>query len=67
MEKRIFSIPDISCGHCVVAVKDELEEMEGVSTVVGNLDDKAVTVEWDFPATLDKILEKLDEINYPSN
>ncbi len=66
MEKRIFSIPDISCGHCVAAVKDELEEMEGVSTVVGNLDDKAVTVEWDFPATLDKILEKLDEINYPS-
>ena len=35
MEKNIFNIPNISCGHCVAAIKDELNEMEGVSEEIG--------------------------------
>ena len=66
MEKSTLKIPDISCGHCVNAVKSELEEMDGVSAVTGVPEDKTVTVQWDPPATLDAIRDKLKEINYPA-
>lgn len=66
MEKQTFTIPNISCGHCVMTIKNELNELEGVTTVDGNPDSKNVTVEWEDPATLDKIKETLNEINYPA-
>jgi len=66
MEKQDFTIPNISCGHCVAAIKDELSELEGVATVTGNPESKIMHVEWDAPATLATIKEKLQEINYPA-
>ena len=65
METNTFSIPNISCGHCVTAIKNELEEMEGISKVEGNPEKKEVIVEWETPATQEKIIETLKEINYP--
>ena len=66
MEKTILSVPNISCGHCVMAIRKELGELEGVSTVEGNPTTKEITVEWDAPATLDKIKAAMKEINYPA-
>jgi len=66
MESETFSIPNISCGHCVASIKNELSEVSGVKTVEGNPEDKQVAVEWESPATLDKIKETLKEINYPA-
>ena len=66
MESTTFLIPNISCGHCLASIKNELSELEGVKTVAGNLEDKQVTVEWESPATLEKIKETLKEINYPA-
>jgi copper chaperone CopZ len=66
MEKQTFTIPNISCGHCVNTIKNELSEMDGVSTVDGDPQSKQVQVEWDTPATLEKIKATLVEINYPS-
>ena len=66
MEKNDFTIPKISCGHCVAAIKDELSELEGVANVTGNPESKVMHVEWDAPATLAAIREKLQEINYPA-
>ena len=66
MEKNTLNIPNISCGHCVMAVKTELLEMEGVSSVEGNPETKDVEVVWDTPATLEAIKAKLREINYPA-
>jgi len=65
MEKQTFSIPTISCGHCTMAIKNELSELEGISKIEGNVEEKTVTVEWDAPATYDKIVGRLKEINYP--
>jgi copper ion binding protein len=65
MAKQTFSIPNISCGHCVNAIKNELSEMEGVKSVEGSPEAKTVEVEWDDPASLDKIEDTLKEINYP--
>ena len=66
MEKKTFSIPNISCGHCVMSIKNELSELEGVKSVDGNPETKSINVEWDAPITEDKIIETLKEINYPA-
>ncbi len=44
MAKETFTIPNISCGHCVNAIKNELSEMEGVKSVVGSPEAKSVDV-----------------------
>jgi len=66
MEKKTFSIPNISCGHCVNSIKTELNELDGISKVEGDIEGKSVEVEWDAPATEDIIKNKLGEINYPA-
>ena len=66
METKTLSIPKISCGHCVMSIKKELSEMEGVSKVEGDPGSKSITLEWDAPATLEKIKDTLNEINYPA-
>ena len=65
MEKQNFTIPNISCGHCVMAIKNELGDMEGIKSVDGDPSDKTVTVEWEAPASIEGIRSKLAEINYP--
>lgn len=66
METKKLSIPNITCGHCVMAIKGELEEMEGITRVEGDPSTKEIEVEWDAPATLEKIKATLAEINYPA-
>jgi copper ion binding protein len=66
MSKDTISIPNISCGHCVNAIKNELNELEGIKSVEGSIEAKTVEVEWEAPASLDKIKETLKEINYPA-
>ncbi len=66
MEKETFSVPNISCGHCVMSIKNELGEMKGVKSVEGSPEAKSIMVEWESPATLEKIKETLNEINYPA-
>ncbi len=66
MEKTVFSIPNISCGHCVMAIKNELGDLEGVQSVEGDPGSKTVTVQWNAPASQDKIRSTLKEINYPA-
>ena len=66
MEKKTFSIPNISCGHCVMSIKNELSELKGVTSVEGNPETKSIDVEWNAPITEDKLKETLKEINYPA-
>ena len=67
MESKTFSIPNISCDHCVMSIKRELSEIEGISKVEGSADTKKITVEWDAPATLERLKSILKEINYPAD
>jgi copper chaperone len=66
METKKMSIPNISCGHCVMAIKRELGEVKGVSRVEGDPQKKEITVTWDTPASLEKIKSTLSAINYPA-
>jgi copper chaperone len=65
MEKKTFTIENISCGHCLMTIKNELGEIAGIRAVDGNIDTKTITVEWEAPASLNTIKAKLKEINYP--
>ena len=66
MESKTLLIPNISCGHCVMTIKKELSEVEGVSKVEGDPGSKSISLNWDVPATLEKIKATLKEINYPA-
>jgi len=66
MEKTTFTIPNISCGHCVMSIKNGLSDLEGVSAVDGDPEKKSMTVTWEAPATLERIKAQLEEINYPA-
>jgi len=49
-----------------MTIKKELGEVAGVSKVEGDPAGKSITLEWDAPATIEKIKETLREINYPA-
>ncbi len=66
MTKITYHVPGISCGHCVHTIKTELGDLPGVSKVEAELETKMVTVEFDAPATDEKIKNLLVEINYPA-
>lgn len=66
MTTTILTIPNITCGHCVMTITRELGEIKGVSRVTGNPAAKTITVEWGPPATLEQIYAVLREINYPA-
>ena len=66
MEKKTFSVPNITCGHCVMTIKNELNELSGIYSIEGDPKKKEITVEWDSPATLEKIESTLKDINYPA-
>ena len=66
MEKQTFVVPNISCGHCVMSIKNELNEIDGVKNVEGDPDTKSITVEWESHTSANAIKEKLQEINYPA-
>jgi len=49
-----------------MTIQRELKEVEGVKKVEGDPTAKEITVEWENPATLEKIKSTLEEINYPA-
>ena len=43
-ETLTYTVPGMHCGHCEVAVKEEISAVEGVEAVVVDLDSKRVDV-----------------------
>jgi len=66
MEKTALLVPSISSGHCVITIQRELGETEGAYRVEEDPKTREITVQWDGPATLEKIKSTLKEINYPA-
>ena len=46
-----YSIPNISCNHCVHTIESEVTEVEGVRSVTADLATKKATISFDAPAT----------------
>lgn len=60
-----YSVPAISCGHCVHTIQTELADLAGVTSVKAEAETKQVEVVFDAPATEQAIKKLLAEINYP--
>ena len=65
MEGKTVHIPSISCGHCVMTIKNEVGELEGVTSVEGDEKSKQISIKWDAPASWEAINDLLKEIGYP--
>lgn len=60
-----YNVPKISCGHCVHTIQMEVSDLEGVESVVASAATKEVEIKFDAPASEEKIIALLKEINYP--
>ena len=65
MTKVTYSIPNISCNHCVHTIKMEITELAGVTEIVADADTKEATITFGHPATEEQIKRLMEEINYP--
>ncbi len=66
MSSKIYTIPNISCAHCVATIEREVGGVAGVQDVTGNVDSKEVTVAYDDEAALVQVEKLLEEIGYPA-
>jgi copper chaperone len=64
MSNITYTIPNINCNHCVHTIKMEISEIAGVKNVDGDPTSKKVTISYEPPATEEKIISALKEINY---
>jgi copper chaperone CopZ len=61
-----YSVPNISCNHCVHTIQTELADLAGVKAVKADANSKVVEIAFDAPATEASIQKLLAEINYPA-
>ncbi len=67
MKTKTFRVPNISCGHCVMTIRQELSELEGVTSVQADDPTKMVTLDWDeSDLSWEQVRHLLQEINYPA-
>ena len=60
-----YSVPNISCAHCVHTIQTEVADITGVQSVKANENTKIVEIAFDAPATEETIKSLLAEIEYP--
>jgi copper ion binding protein len=61
-----YTVPAISCGHCVHTIETEVGELQGIQSVKADEATKKVVITFDAPADETKIKALLAEINYPA-
>jgi len=66
MQNKIVTVSNISCGHCVNTVQNEVSELEGVISVKAEEATQKVNIAWEAPQTWAGIAALLDEIGYPA-
>lgn len=62
-EQLTYSVPGVSCEHCVAAITGEVNKIDGVSDVDVSLEDKRVTVTGDRLDD-DAVRTAIDEAGY---
>ncbi len=62
-----YSIKNISCMHCVHTIQNEVQELPGVKSVEASQNARTVTIDFEAPATEERIKKLLAEINYPAD
>lgn len=61
---RDFTVPGMSCQHCVNAVTSEVKQVQGVQYVKIDLNTKRVSVEANEQVSSDQIVAAINEAGY---
>lgn len=59
-----FTVEGMTCGHCVAAVREELEQLPGVTSVEVDLDSGAVVLDSTEPLSAESLAAAVDEAGY---
>jgi copper ion binding protein len=60
-----YTVPNISCAHCIHTIQTEVAELKGVQSVKADVSTKKVEIAFDAPASETEIKALLAEIQYP--
>jgi len=64
---KTYSVPDVSCGHCKMAIERAVGAMDGVDRVEVDVERKSVSIDFDETVTNEEaILETMKEEGYPA-
>jgi len=66
MSSKTYTVPNITCGHCVATIQRELGVVPGVEDLRCSVDAKEVTVVYSDEAVLSQVENVLEEIGYPA-
>jgi copper chaperone len=67
MATTTYTVTGMTCGHCVAAVTEEIQKLDGVTAVDVDLvedGDSRVSVTSDAALTEDEVREAVDEAGY---
>jgi copper chaperone len=66
LDQIVVTTPDMSCGHCVASIEQEVGALAGVQSVKADLPTRKVSISFD-PAvvTVPAIEAALDQAGYP--
>ncbi|MBX3069477.1 MAG: heavy-metal-associated domain-containing protein [Thermomicrobiales bacterium] len=68
LDQITLNVPDISCGHCELTIKEEVGALGGVSNVQPSNVTKTVVIEFDPTAvSVETIRSTLAEAGYPAS
>ena len=59
-----YTVIGMTCGHCEMSVREELEEIPGVSNVVANHESGVVTFTSDRPVSREQVDAAVTEAGY---
>jgi copper chaperone len=64
MSTESYTVTGMTCGHCVSSVREEVQELPGVSDVQVDLDGGRLTVTADQPLGADAVRGAVEEAGY---
>ena len=62
--ETIFTVPEISCGHCKETIESTINSLENVETVNVDIDQRSVEVKSSSDLDLSLVSNMLDEQGY---
>jgi copper chaperone len=66
LNQIVVITPDMSCGHCVASIEQEVGSIAGVQSVKADLPTKKVSISFDPRIVTVPVIEAvLDEAGYP--
>ncbi|HCU59324.1 MAG TPA: hypothetical protein DIC64_05015 [Alphaproteobacteria bacterium] len=64
MQEANLKVEGMRCHGCEMRVQNALLSIEGVKNVSANFEQKSVNVQFEAPASLDDIKEKIDDLGF---